>query len=154
MFFPPQVTTDFGYEFCFEAPNGSVKWYKVREQSDSEVIATSQNNYLKSPSSDNKSCKDVNHPWFLSSSRDRRIDWVESSSFCPCPSCMRFAHPFRARCKVISSRNAPWEASSKSRALCRKSHQCSLTKSWATGGPLRAIGLFCPNWGQAELQGS
>lgn len=24
------VTTDFGYEFCFEAPNGSVKWYKVQ----------------------------------------------------------------------------------------------------------------------------
>ena len=24
-----KVTTDFGYEFCFEAPNGSVKWYKV-----------------------------------------------------------------------------------------------------------------------------
>ena len=24
-----QVTTDFGYEFCFEAPNGSVKWYKA-----------------------------------------------------------------------------------------------------------------------------
>mmetsp|Transcript_74972 Transcript_74972/g.194952 ORF Transcript_74972/g.194952 Transcript_74972/m.194952 type:complete len:1085 (+) Transcript_74972:172-3426(+) len=23
-------TTDFGYEFCFEAPNGSVKWYKVQ----------------------------------------------------------------------------------------------------------------------------
>ena len=26
----PEVTTDFGYEFCFEAPNGSVKWYKAR----------------------------------------------------------------------------------------------------------------------------
>ena len=25
-----EVTTDFGYEFCFEAPNGSVKWYKAR----------------------------------------------------------------------------------------------------------------------------
>ena len=24
-----EVTTDFGYEFCFEAPNGSVKWYKA-----------------------------------------------------------------------------------------------------------------------------
>jgi len=23
-------STDFGYEFCFEAPNGSVKWYKVQ----------------------------------------------------------------------------------------------------------------------------
>ena len=26
-----EVTTDFGYEFCFEAPNGSVKWYKAHD---------------------------------------------------------------------------------------------------------------------------
>ena len=29
-----EVTTDFGYEFCFEAPNGSVKWYKARRSFD------------------------------------------------------------------------------------------------------------------------
>jgi len=36
------VTTDFGYEFCFEAPNGSVKWYKVQGHLIQEMLTDSQ----------------------------------------------------------------------------------------------------------------
>lgn len=35
-------TTDFGYEFCFEAPNGSVKWYKVQGHLIQETVLNSQ----------------------------------------------------------------------------------------------------------------
>ncbi|CAE8591678.1 unnamed protein product, partial [Polarella glacialis] len=35
-------TTDFGYEFCFEAPNGSVKWYKVQGHLIQECTTDSQ----------------------------------------------------------------------------------------------------------------